>query len=178
MSADFFYNLQEHKIYGDPTFWVAVSFSVFVVLAIWKGRKIVISMLDARINQIAKDLKEAEKLKSDAEAFLQQAKAKLKESEDLVKEIKTQTEMDNNRSLQQAKGELADLLNRKEKQLAERLSQDEEKLVRDLTRDIALNAILEATNILKTELSEKQSKKAKDLFEKNINELSALKKLH
>lgn len=64
----------EH-FYLNPTFWVAVSFVIFVVLlgrTIWKRAT---EALDARGAQIRNELDEASRLRAEAEAMLRQAEA-------------------------------------------------------------------------------------------------------
>ncbi|MFQ3623323.1 MAG: F0F1 ATP synthase subunit B, partial [Acetobacteraceae bacterium] len=61
---------------SDPKFWVAVSFVVFLLIA-WKpliGR--ILGMLDARAARIRSEIDEAARLRAEAEALLQAARAR------------------------------------------------------------------------------------------------------
>src|SRR3546814_8284881 len=55
-------------MFADPTFWVAVSFVLFVVLvarAVWRKAT---AALDARADEIRRRLEQAQKLREDAQA--------------------------------------------------------------------------------------------------------------
>jgi F-type H+-transporting ATPase subunit b len=80
----------------NPTFWVAVSFVIFVALlgrTMWKK---LAAMLDARGAQIRSDLDEAARLRAEAEAMLRQAeadrKAALIEAEQTVAQARAEAE--------------------------------------------------------------------------------------
>ena len=65
----------------DATFWVAVSFVLFVgVLFYFKVPQKIFTTLDESINKIKKDIEEAEKLKEEAKNILSEYEAKLDKS--------------------------------------------------------------------------------------------------
>tara|TARA_B100000123_G_C25482564_1_gene319859 strand:+ start:75 stop:572 length:498 start_codon:yes stop_codon:yes gene_type:complete len=65
----------------DATFWVAVSFIIFVgVLFYFKVPQKIFMQLDDSINKIKKDIEEAEKLKEEAKNVLSDYEAKLDKS--------------------------------------------------------------------------------------------------
>ena len=65
----------------DATFWVAVSFVLFVgVLLYFKVPQKIFTTLDESINKIKKDVEEAEKLKEEAKNILSDYEAKLDKS--------------------------------------------------------------------------------------------------
>jgi F-type H+-transporting ATPase subunit b len=72
----------------NPTFWVAVSFIIFVLLAGRMGWSRIAAMLDARGARIQADLADAARLRAEAEALRQQAEADraaaLAEAEDMI----------------------------------------------------------------------------------------------
>lgn len=73
----------------NPTFWVAVSFVLFVVLLGGKLWAALTGMLDKRAAKIREDLAEASRLRQEAEAMLRDAETRRKaaqaEAEALVK---------------------------------------------------------------------------------------------
>ena len=91
----------------DATFWVAISFVLFVgVLLYFKVPQKIFATLDESINKIKKDIEEAEKLKEEAKNILSDYEAKLdkskieidlmiknaqKESESIIIKIKVTT---------------------------------------------------------------------------------------
>ena len=65
----------------DATFWVAISFFIFLgVLFYFKVPQKIFTALDDSINKIKKDIEEAEKLKEEAKNLLSDYEAKLDNS--------------------------------------------------------------------------------------------------
>ena len=65
----------------DATFWVAVSFVLFVgVLLYFKVPQKIFTTLDESINKIKKDIEEAEKLKEEAKNILSDYESRLDKS--------------------------------------------------------------------------------------------------
>ena len=65
----------------DATFWVAVSFFLFVgVLLYFKVPQKIFTTLDESINKIKKDIEEAEKLKEEAKNILSDYESRLDKS--------------------------------------------------------------------------------------------------
>ncbi len=66
----------------DATFWVAISFLLFVILLLYKKvPKLILGQIDSKISELKKRIDEAESLKSDSEKFLSVAQGKLSNSE-------------------------------------------------------------------------------------------------
>ncbi|MCX8516163.1 MAG: F0F1 ATP synthase subunit B, partial [Alphaproteobacteria bacterium] len=85
------------KLPADPAFWVAVSFTIFVLLAVWRGRKAITTMLDNNIANIKKELSQAEQLKKEAMALHEAAIKKLNEAQKLAADIVTSNHQDGER---------------------------------------------------------------------------------
>ena len=65
----------------DATFWVAISFVLFVgVLLYFKVPQKIFTTLDENINKIRKDIEEAEKLKEEAKNILSDYESRLDKS--------------------------------------------------------------------------------------------------
>ena len=65
----------------DATFWVAISFLIFIALLIYKKVPGLINkVLDDKISEIKKKVEESEKLKNDSEKLLSTYQAKLNDS--------------------------------------------------------------------------------------------------
>ena len=72
----------------DATFWVAISFVLFVMLIFYfKIPTVVNTTLLKQINEIKKELDEAEKLKDDAKNLLSEYEDKIWKSKNEIKEI-------------------------------------------------------------------------------------------
>jgi len=129
--------------FSDPTFWVAVAFVLFFVLAgklLWRQ---VAGMLDKRAAGIAKALNDADKLradalkaKADAEATLAKAAG---EADAIVKQARDEVARMQTRAAQQLETAVA----LREQQAKDRIAQAEataSKEVRDTAVDVALAA--------------------------------------
>ena len=67
----------------DATFWVAISFLLFIALLLYKKiPKIVLNQLDNKIAELKGKIDEAEILKSNSEKLLSNAQSKLEKSDD------------------------------------------------------------------------------------------------
>ena len=72
----------------DATFWVAISFFLFLTLLIYKKvPKIILDQLDAKISELKSKISEAENLKSNSEKLLSGVQSKLSKSENETAEI-------------------------------------------------------------------------------------------
>ena len=81
----------------DATFWVAVSFFIFVIGLIYlKVPQKINSSLTNQITEIKKELDEAEKLKNEAKNLLSDYESKIdksnKETKDIIKKAKKESE--------------------------------------------------------------------------------------
>jgi|TARA_A100001388_G_C28676389_1_gene454176 F-type H+-transporting ATPase subunit b len=66
----------------DATFWVAISFVLFVILILYKKvPKFVLNQIDTKILELKNKIDEAENLKSSSEKLLSSAQGKLEKSE-------------------------------------------------------------------------------------------------
>jgi F-type H+-transporting ATPase subunit b len=131
----------------DPAFWVLVAFvglmAVFVYL---KVPGTVGTQLDKRSDQIESDIREAEKLREEAQDLLatyeRKQKEALREAEDILANAKSEAE----RMGTQGKERLEQVLARREKQALDRIAQVEAQAteeVRHLAVDIAMDATRE-----------------------------------
>ncbi|WP_420403614.1 F0F1 ATP synthase subunit B [Nisaea sp.] len=131
----------------DPTFWVAIAFVIFVVLAIKPVVSKVGGMLDEKSAAIATQLKEAESLREDAQAALANyqrlQRDALKEAEEIVAHAKEEAA----RIRKDAKEHLAESLKRREEQAAEKIARAEAQALQDV-RNQAVELAMAATGKL------------------------------
>ena len=83
----------------DATFWVAVSFLIFVgVLFYFKVPQKIYDLLDESIKKIQKDIDDAEKLKDDAKNILSEYETKISKSKQEINFLtkKAQSESEKN----------------------------------------------------------------------------------
>ena len=65
----------------DATFWVGVSFFLFILLLVYKKvPQLVINQIDSKISEIKDKINNAETLKTESEKLLSKAQAKLEQS--------------------------------------------------------------------------------------------------
>ena len=76
-------------MFHDPTFWVLVSFTMFIgVLVYLKVPGMITGALDKRAEKIKADIDEAEKLLEEAQDLLATYQKKQREASDVAQEIK------------------------------------------------------------------------------------------
>ena len=157
---------------ADATFWVGVSFAIFVILAFVKGRGLLLGMLDKNIAAVKNQLAEAARIKDDAEAFYRAAEKKLKDAEKMADEILQGSRDDAKKILADADEKLQRQLAQKEKQLDNRIAQEQAKLKDLLVKEISQEAIAAARDTIKRELA--NEKNNDNLLAKSIKKLGGL----
>lgn len=130
-------------IFASTTFWVAVALVLFFALIWWKGRQGIASGLAARIDEIRREIQEAEQLKEEALALLakyqRQHKEALEQAEAIVENAKAEAKT----MKAQATKRLDEQLARREAQAMDKIRQAEEnalKEVRGAAVDLAIAA--------------------------------------
>jgi len=134
-------------LFSDPTFWVAVSFVLFLLVA---GKQIVrglTKLLDDRTALIARTLGEAEKLRNEAQRARDDAQKNLADSAKLAQEIVTQAKQEAVRLAQHAAEEREALIARREQQAKDRIAQAEVQATKEV-RNLAVDVALAATRTL------------------------------
>ena len=129
--------------FSDPTFWVAVAFVLFFLLAgkvLWRR---ITAMLDKRSADIAKALGDAERLRADAAKAKEEAARTLAQATAEADGILAQAREEVERMQVRAKANLEQAIALREQQAKDRIAQAEAaatKQVRDATVDVALSA--------------------------------------
>ncbi len=127
----------------DPSFWVAVSFFIFIAL-VWKPiSKALATALDDRAKQIDTELREAVALREEAQSLLAEYQRKQRENMDEAKRIIEQTKADAQAMAQRAEQDLRDTLEKRKAMAMEKISQAETAAVRMVQQnvvDIAISA--------------------------------------
>ncbi len=133
----------QEAFYDSPTFWVALSFVIFVLLLAKPMWKFVTAALDKKIDEIEASIEEATKLREEAQDLLAGYKRKIadaeKEAEDIVGQAREEAQALKNRMT----ADLEASLERREKLAMDRIAQAETDAtteVRAMTADIALAA--------------------------------------
>jgi F-type H+-transporting ATPase subunit b len=143
------------ELLQNTNFWVAVSFTVFVLGTIKFAGKKITGALDAKIASIKSEIETAEKLKADTEALLADYQAKQRDAE-----IEAQRIIEDAKSAalgiqQMAEADLAEAMTRREAQLTERLKMLEEQTIADIQNHAAELALQATREIVVNTMDQK-----------------------
>ncbi|MFO0995636.1 MAG: F0F1 ATP synthase subunit B [Alphaproteobacteria bacterium] len=152
----------------DPTFWVLVSFLVFIVLAIKPMRKSVLSALDQRAARIKAQLEEAQKLREDAQKLLAEYQQKQRQAMADIQGILAHAREEAARHRRQGEQALEASLQRRERQALDRIAQAETQALNDVRQAAADVAITATRQLLQSALD---SSKRSAMIDAAIKEL-------
>lgn len=132
------------EIFSDSTFWVAVSFVLFILaLLYFKVPALITDALDARAAQIAQELDEARKLREEAQTLLATYQRKQRDAEQEAEEIVVQAKAEAERLAAETRENLSAQLERRTKQAQDKIAQAEAqaiKEVKDMAAGVAASA--------------------------------------
>lgn len=153
----------------DATFFVALSFVLFVVFVIWAGLpSTIIKSLDDRSEQIKKELDEARILHEEAQKLLATEKRRLEqcdaEVEDILKQASEQAALITEKSNKLLKEEIQ----RKQKQADLKIAQARDEAVREVKAKASELSLIIAKEYLKENIDDNV---ASDLIDKSISDL-------
>ena len=153
----------------DATFFVALSFVLFVVFVIWAGLpSTIIKSLDDRSEQIKKELDEARILHEEAQKLLATEKRRLEqcdaEVEDILKQASEQAALITEKSNKLLKEEIQ----RKQKQADLKIAQARDEAIREVKDKASELSLIIAKEYLKENIDDNV---ASDLIDKSISDL-------
>lgn len=159
---------------SDATFWVAVSFAIFVgLLFYYKVPGMVTKALDKRAADIAHELEEARRLREEAQELLASYQRKqrdaMKEAETIIEQANEEAE----RLAIEIRETMQVQAERRTKLAEDKISQAEVQAVQEVRAMAADLAVEAARRVIGDKLS---GDKANTLIEKSIRNLGA--KLH
>jgi len=159
----------------DATFWVAISFLIFVGSLVYlKVPQKVNSLLLNMISDIKNELEEAEKLKEQAKDMLNQSQIKFenanKEKEKLVQETRKESE----RIVIEMNDKFHQIAENRKKMAEQKISQIKEGAIKSI-KDAAVQIAIESSaNIIQTSVDKS---KLDNLFKENLSQVKdSLKK--
>ena len=149
-------------LFHNTTVWVAISFVLLVALLVKTAGSKINAVLDDKIALIKAEIETAERLKAEAQALLADFQEKQRDAEKTAAEIIEAARKSAEGVHKMAEADLAESMERREAQLADRLKRIEEKAIADI-QDHAADLAMQATReiIVKT-LDEKTSGKLVD----------------
>lgn len=98
----------------DESFWIAVSFVVFLYFAYKPIKKAIINSLDARINEIKENLAQSERIKAEAKELLEEVQKELNNFEEYRKQVMHNAKISTEKLIETKTKEMDLVLARKE----------------------------------------------------------------
>ena len=141
----------------DATFWVAISFLIFIAILIYKKVPGLINkMLDDKISEIKKKVEESEKLKNDSEKLLSTYQAKLndskKECDLILQNAKRISDKDSNELTEKFKNNLKS----RERSVEEKITNLKNEALKEIELKAAMLSADAVREIMKNEIDEKK----------------------
>ena len=156
------------ELVHDPAFWTALAFVIFVVVMFRPLKKALLAGLDSRIEQIRKEVEEAQRLREEAQTLLASYQRKQREAAQEAEKIVKQAKEDAANHRAEAEKALEELLKRQEALAVDKIAQAEAAAVQEV-REIAVDLAIAATEKI---LAEKVRGDLSDrLVDKAIGEL-------
>ena len=134
--------------YMDPTFWVAGSFVVFVVLVAKKVATAVGGALDEHSNKISKQITEAKELREEAEQLLADYQRKQRDAEGEAAAMIAQANDDAKILADAAKADIDAMIDRRSKVAADKIKQAEAAAVKQVRAAAVDVAVVAARQVL------------------------------
>jgi F-type H+-transporting ATPase subunit b len=154
---------------GDAHFWVGIGTLIFFgILLYLKVPSLITGALDSRAAAIAKELEEARRLRSEAEALLGEYKAKRAQAEGEAAAILAEAKAEAQRFASESRTAIAAQIERRSKQAEEKIAQAEAQAVAEMRALAADRAIAAAEALLKARLDDKR---AGDLVKRSLEEI-------
>jgi F-type H+-transporting ATPase subunit b len=129
----------------DESFWVAISFCVFLGCILKPAKNAVVNMLDSYIVETSKKLKEAEAIKKEAEELLTKAQHESVNSHEIASSILAKAQEDSALILEEAAQNAKLLIASHAKAAKQRLQKMEEEIMQDIINE-AVNLAMEEVN--------------------------------
>ena len=132
----------------DATFWVAISFFIFFGILIYlKVPQKINNLLTDEINEIKKELNEAERLKFEAKNLLSNYENKIDKSKKETREIINLAKIDSEKSILEKTKKFHQLIENKNKYAEQKIIQMKENALRDI-KNISVKVSMEAVEHL------------------------------
>lgn len=138
------------------TIWATIALVIFVGIVVYFGvPKTIGKMLDDRIKKIETDLAEAEALRAEAKALLEDYSRRREEAEKEAEDIVTAAREEAFRLTAEAKSSLEAMVARREKAVADKIAQAEAQAVSEVRARSADLAVAAARVLLEKQVATK-----------------------
>ena len=137
----------------DATFWVAVSFFIFLgILIYFKIPKKIKDVLNENILNIKNQINEAEKLKEEAKNILSEHEKKISNSKAEVKSMLDKANEDSERNIIKTNKEFHGLMENRKKNAEDRIRQMKDQALKDIKNASVKIAVESVEKLLKNSI--------------------------
>ena len=137
----------------DATFWVAVSFFIFLgILIYFKIPKKIKDVLNENILNIKNQINEAEKLKEEAKNILSEHEKKISNSKAEVKSMLDKANEDSERNIIKTNKEFHGLMENRKKNAEDRIKQMKDQALKDIKNASVKIAVESVEKLLKNSI--------------------------
>ena len=158
----------------DATFWVAVSFFIFLgVLVYLKVPQKINNSLNNQIDEIKKELDEAEKLKVEAKNLLSDYEDKIDKSKKKVREIIDSAKKDSEKMIVEKTQKLHQTMEDRKKNAEQKINLMRENALKDI-KNVSIKISIEAVESLISNSIDK--KKLEKFYLKSLEQTEAVLK--
>jgi len=158
----------------DATFWVAVSFFLFVgVLLYFKVPQKIFATLDESINKIKKDIEEAEKLKEEAKNILSDYEARLDKSKVEIDLMIKNAQKESEANIIKTNDQFHKIFENRKKMAEEKIKQMKLQATKDIKNYSVEVAIIALEKIIKNSIDKKKLDK---IYVSSVNEAKKILK--
>ena len=152
----------------DPTFWVAVAFVSFVIAVFKPIKGALMSGLDAKIEEIRREVKEAEKLREEAQSLLANYQRRQRQAMQDAENIVARAKEDAGRHRAEADEAMKEMVRRQEEQAREKIAQAEAAAIQEVKSMAVDLAMAASEKLLADKLTGDEGSR---LIDKSISEI-------
>jgi len=153
----------------DATFWVAVSFFIFIIGLIYlKVPQKINSSLIEQINTIKKEIDEAEKLKVEAKNLLSDYESKIDKSKNETKEIINIAKKDSEKIVLEKTKKFHLMMEERKKNAEQKINQMKENAIKDIKNISVKISMVAVEHLIKNSIDQNKLEK---LFTKNLQQV-------
>ncbi len=132
----------------DATFWVAISFVIFILILLYfKIPQKVKNILDENINQIKKQIEQAENLKEEAKNSLANQEKKLSNAKKEIQLMINKANEESERKILKAKENFHRMIELRKRNTEDKIKQMKNQAIKDI-KNISINIAIESVHKL------------------------------
>ena len=152
----------------DATFWIAISFFIFFAILIYlKVPQKMNNSLSDKINEIKKELEEAEKLKEEAKNLFADYENKIDKSKKETKEIIDSAKKESEKAIIEKTKKFHKIIEERKKSTEQKIVQMKENALKDI-KNISVKISIEAVeNLIKNSIDKN---KLENLYNKSLEQ--------